>query len=56
LQCCELQLRQFGGRTRFAGPAATIRCREDNALLSVLSEPGEGRVLVVDGGGSLHCA
>jgi regulator of ribonuclease activity A len=54
---CDLQLRQFGGHTRFHGRIVTVRCHEDNALLkSVLSEPGEGRVLVVDGGGSLHRA
>jgi regulator of ribonuclease activity A len=57
LQSCELQFRQFGGRSAFSGPAVTVRCFHDNALLkSVLSEPGEGRVLVVDGGGSLHTA
>lgn len=57
LQSCELQFRQFGGRCAFSGPAVTVRCYQDNALLkSVLSEPGEGRVLVVDGGGSLHTA
>lgn len=57
LDSCDLQLRQYGGRTRFRGPAVTVRCHEDNALLkSVLSEPGEGQVLVVDGGGSLHRA
>ena len=57
LESCDTQFRQFGGVTRFSGPAVTVRCHEDNALLkSVLSEPGEGRVLVVDGGGSLHCA
>jgi regulator of ribonuclease activity A len=57
LQSCELQFRQFGGRSAFSGPAVTVRCFQDNALLkSVLSEPGEGRVLVVDGGGSLHTA
>jgi len=34
-----------------------VRCDEDNALLkSVLSTPGEGGVLVIDGGGSLHTA
>ena len=56
LDSCDLQLRQYGGRTRFRGPAVTVRCHEDNALLKfVLSEPGEGRVLVVDGG-SLHRA
>jgi len=57
LQSCDLQFRQYGGRPAFSGPAVTVRCFQDNALLkSVLSEPGEGRVLVVDGGGSLHTA
>jgi regulator of ribonuclease activity A len=57
LQSCDLQFRQFGGRSRFSGRAVTVACHEDNALLkSVLSEPGEGRVLVVDGGGSVHTA
>ena len=41
----------------FSGPAVTVRCHEDNALLkSVVSGPGDGTVLVVDGGGSLHRA
>lgn len=54
---CDLQFAQYGGRLQFAGPIATVRCFEDNALLkAVLSEPGNGRVLVVDGGGSLHSA
>ena len=57
LDSCDVQLRQFGALPRFSGPAVTVRCHEDNALLkSVLSEPGEGRVLVVDGGGSVHRA
>jgi regulator of ribonuclease activity A len=57
LQSCETQLRQFGGRREFAGDIVTVRCHQDNALLkSVLQEPGEGRVLVVDGGGSLGTA
>ena len=57
LQSCDVQFRQFGGRARFAGTAVTVACHQDNALLkSVLSEPGTGRVLVVDGGGSLHTA
>ncbi|MCK6210839.1 ribonuclease E activity regulator RraA [Georgenia sp. EYE_87] len=57
LQSCDLQLRQYGGRRVFAGPIATVRCHEDNALVkAVLGSPGEGRVLVVDGGGSLHTA
>ncbi|MEU8148135.1 ribonuclease E activity regulator RraA [Nonomuraea sp. NPDC048901] len=57
LDSCDLQLSQYGGRRAFAGTVVTVRCHEDNALLkSVLGEPGEGRVLVVDGGGSLHTA
>ena len=41
----------------FAGRISTVRCFQDNALLkSVLSEPGNGRVLVIDRAGSLHAA
>jgi regulator of ribonuclease activity A len=54
---CELELRQYGGVRAFAGPIATVRCYEDNLLLKQqLAEPGEGRVLVVDGGGSVRVA
>jgi len=54
---CETQFRQFGGVRSFSGPIATVRCREDNVLLRAqVSEPGSGRVLVVDGGGSFACA
>ena len=57
VRSCDLQFRQFGGLTEFAGPIVTVRCFQDNALLkSVLSEPGDGRVLVIDGDGSLHTA
>lgn len=57
VRSCDLQFGQYGGRTQFAGPVSTVRCFEDNALLkSILSEPGDGRVLVVDGAGSLHTA
>lgn len=49
--------RSFGGRPAFAGRAATVRCFCDNTLVrQVLSTPGEGRVLVVDGAGSLSHA
>lgn len=45
----------LGGVRRFAGPASTVKCFEDNTLVkAALAEPGEGRVLVVDGGGSLR--
>ncbi|KZS66093.1 MAG: ribonuclease E activity regulator RraA [Mycobacterium pseudokansasii] len=57
VRSCDLQFRQFGGRTEFAGPISTVRCFQDNALLkSVLSQPGAGGVLVIDGAGSLHTA
>lgn len=49
--------RPFGGASRFSGPVSTVRCFEDNTLVkSALDEPGQGRVLVVDGGASLRRA
>lgn len=57
LQSLSLQLRSFGGNARFAGPIRTVACFQDNALLkSILSAPGAGAVLVVDGAGSLETA
>ncbi|GLY17095.1 putative 4-hydroxy-4-methyl-2-oxoglutarate aldolase [Kineosporia sp. NBRC 101677] len=57
LQSCQTPFLQYGARSVFSGPISTVRCHEDNALLkSVVSGPGEGRVLVVDGGGSRRCA
>lgn len=50
-------LRSFGGRTVCAGPIRTVKVFEDNALVrATLSSPGNGAVLVVDGGGSLRRA
>lgn len=50
-------LRHFGGLTAFCGEIETVRVFEDNVLVkATLTEPGDGRVLVVDGGGSLRCA
>lgn len=44
----------YGGRSKFAGPVRTVRCFEDNSSVKALLEsPGQGAVLVVDGGGSL---
>ncbi|MBK1709999.1 ribonuclease E activity regulator RraA [Marichromatium gracile] len=57
LQVCDPVFQDFGGRSRFSGEAVTVKCFEDNSLVkSTLAEPGEGRVLVVDAGGSLRCA
>ncbi len=49
--------RSYGARIGFAGRIATVKIFEDNVLVrQALSEKGDGRVLVVDGGGSLRCA
>lgn len=49
--------RDFGAVTRFAGPVVTVKCFEDNTLVkAAVDSPGEGRVLVVDGGASLRRA
>ncbi|MBU8548198.1 RraA family protein [Streptomyces sp. WAC04189] len=57
LRVCDLQFRQFGAHRSFAGPVRTVSCHEDNGLLrDLLRTPGDGAVLVVDGGGSLRTA
>ncbi|CDS54970.1 Ribonuclease E inhibitor RraA [Polaromonas sp. CG9_12] len=49
--------RNFGGIARFSGPVSTVKCFEDNSLVkAAVDSPGEGRVLVVDGGASLRRA
>ncbi len=49
--------RDFGSGGRFCGAVATVRCFEDNSRVKeAVESPGEGRVLVVDGGGSLRRA
>lgn len=50
-------LRDFGAVRRFSGPVVTVKCFEDNTLVkAAVDSPGEGRVLVVDGGASLRRA
>ncbi|OMO53721.1 Ribonuclease E inhibitor RraA/Dimethylmenaquinone methyltransferase [Corchorus capsularis] len=47
----------YGQRHAFAGCIVTVKVFEDNVLVRQLLETkGEGRVLVVDGGGSTRCA
>jgi len=56
-QVCDPVFQTFGGRTAFSGPITTLKVFEDNVLVrAAVEQPGEGRVLVVDGGGSLRCA
>jgi regulator of ribonuclease activity A len=57
IQVCEPVFAAFGGRAAFSGPITTLKVFEDNSLVrDAVGRPGEGRVLVVDGGGSLRCS
>jgi regulator of ribonuclease activity A len=57
VRVCDPILRDFGGSRVFFGPVATVSSYEDNALVRQrLEQPGEGRVLVIDGGGSVRRA
>ena len=49
--------RDFGVEQAFCGPVHTVRALEDNSRVrEAVNSSGEGRVLVVDGGGSLRRA
>ena len=53
-QACALPFRGWGRRRAFAGYIRTIRCHEDIALMrQAVNQPGQGHVLVIDGGGSI---
>lgn len=57
LQIATPMFNDYGGNLKFCGPASTVKVFEDNSLVrAALEEPGEGRVLVIDGGASLKCA
>lgn len=57
IQIVELPFRDFGGSRHFHGAISTVRAPEDNSRVrTALEGPGAGRVLVIDGGGSLRCA
>jgi len=57
VQVAEPIFRHFGGRKCFAGPASTVKCFEDNSRVKeAVAEQGNGRVLIVDAGGSTRCA
>lgn len=56
-QVAEPMFGDFGGYVSFHGPIKTLKVFEDNAQVrAALETPGEGRVLVIDGGGSTRCA
>ncbi len=53
IDAIELDLRSYGATHAFCGEVVTVKCHEDNSLVKELvGTPGEGRVIIVDGGGS----
>jgi regulator of ribonuclease activity A len=53
VQTCSTQFRDFGSIRSYSGRIRTVRCKNDNQLFrALLDEPGDGCVVVVDGGGS----
>ena len=57
VEVVEPMFSNFGGRDSFGGEIVTLKCFEDNSLVREQAEQdGHGKVLVVDGGGSLRCA
>ncbi len=57
LQIAAPNFGNYGGKRHFAGTIATAKVLDDNVIVrAMLEQPGEGRVLIVDGGGSTRCA
>jgi regulator of ribonuclease activity A len=57
VEVAEPLFQDYGGSAAFGGPIATVEVFEDNVVVrEALETPGEGHVLVVDGGGSLRRA
>jgi regulator of ribonuclease activity A len=57
VEVAEPLFRSYGGRGAFAGRIVTVACFEDNSKVKELAaQPGDGQVIVVDGGGSMRCA
>jgi len=53
----EPMMANFGGRESFGGEIVTIKCHEDNSLVKEnAGKPGHGKIMVVDGGGSMRRA
>ncbi|MDF3856235.1 ribonuclease E activity regulator RraA [Paracoccus pantotrophus] len=57
VRICTAPFRSFGSKRSFCGPIQTVRTHEDAGLIrQCLQTPGQGRILVVDGGGSTRAA
>ncbi|WP_293752098.1 ribonuclease E activity regulator RraA [uncultured Paraglaciecola sp.] len=57
VQVVEPMFNNFGGKDNFGGQIVTVKCHEDNSKVKELVDTdGSGKVMVVDGGGSLRHA
>ena len=57
IQIAEPLFISYGAKSVYSGQISTIKTFEDNVLISnILQEPGQQRILVIDGGGSRRCA
>ncbi|MEO0585434.1 MAG: ribonuclease E activity regulator RraA [Bacteroidota bacterium] len=57
LRLLNLELKSYGRQTSFFGEIVTLKVFEDNSWVrKILAEKGDGKVLIVDGGGSKRCA
>lgn len=57
ISACAPIFKDYGAQRRFSGPIATIKCFEDNSRVrDLVAERGDGRVLVIDAGGSMRRA
>ncbi len=57
VQAVEPGFANYGGVASFFGQIVTVKCFEDNSKVKELvDQPGEGKVMVVDAGGSFRCA
>ena len=57
LHVCAPMFRSYGGKAAFGGPITTLKLFEDNGLVrKTLEQAGNGRILVIDGGGSMRRA
>ncbi len=47
----------YGGKVCFGGEIVTVKCHEDNSVVKeIAGTPGQGKVMVVDGGASMRRA
>jgi len=57
VEVLDLIFNNYGGKKAFGGKVVTVKCFEDNSVVKELVDTdGTGKVMVVDGGGSLRAA